>query len=165
MVFPMESRTIVKRTLFAVCAGLLALVVGFVWPLDISESGSSSFTDWKWPAGGQSSSVSVSPEVLARVWPVIEESQSTGDKDDKAVSMASWLLVAIVSQGGERSALLLAPDLKVHKVTVGMNFDGNKRVESLGQTTLVWQSSDNQQGTMALYPNPIQNEDQVITKP
>ena len=165
MVFPMESRTIVKRTLFAVCAGLLALVVGFVWPLDISESGSSSFTDWKWPVGGPSSSVSVSPEVLARVWPVVEESQSTDDKDDKAASMASWLLVAIVSQGGERSALLLAPELKVHKVTVGMNFDGNKRVESLGQTTLVWQSSDNQQGTMALYPNPIQNEDQVITKP
>ncbi|EKP0280159.1 hypothetical protein JGK46_004081 [Aeromonas bestiarum] len=139
---------------------LLSMPIGYVLAPAPKEELANKSMPWVLPTlDGKSSDLQLKPSVLARFWPVKKRVAAEG-KSKSSITSAhqvahnEWVLVAIIRQGHNPSALVLSPDQKFIRLSVGMALDDARRVIGIEPDKLYWENSAGDQGHLTLYPRP-----------
>jgi hypothetical protein len=139
---------------------LSSMPIGYVLAPGPKEELANQSMSWDLPMfDDKSSGLQLRPRVLARFWPVKEQitaeskNQASITSTHKEVHNA-WVLVAVIRQGHAPSALVLDPDQKFIRLSVGMALDDTRRVIAIESDKLYWENRAGDRGHLTLYPRP-----------
>lgn len=139
---------------------LSAIPVGYFFAPVPTEELANQAMPWSLPKlDGKSSSSQPKPSNLARFWPVktqiaIESKSQAGQTSTRQAADAAWTLVAVFRQGHNPTALVLGPDQRLIRLSVGMAFGDASRVIGIESDKLFWENNAGEQGHLTLYPRP-----------
>ena len=130
--------------------------------------GSPSLTDrpasarvWFWPSLPLAQELPPMPARLYGLWPMAKEVPrgsefATVDAARKAGArqgkQQNGILIAIITQGGGRQALLLGPDAGSLALRPGMVMPDGREVLAINADSLQWRDAQGKEGTLYLYP-------------
>lgn len=123
--------------------------------------------DWYWPDLPLAQDLPPMPARIASLWPMVPKQP----KDTDSVTMdaarkeaarqamqQNGILIAIITQGGWRQALLLGPDAEPLALRPGMALPDGRDVLAINADSLHWRDAQGKEGILYLYPSPEQGD-------
>lgn len=104
--------------------------------------------------------------LVERYWPVDHhtKSESRAAESEMATGRYTWMLVAVIRQGSNFSALVMRPDKKLVSLSVGMFLDGDRKITHIETDQLTWVNRKGDRGVLSLYPQATVSQ-AITTKP